>query len=86
LIPVDLSTVGGLAEHEMHGLIPAEEPAPEAVPEGNGSSWKTRRVNTSETVDHGRPRMRDFAKDYIKSIAGTSADTPGPNQVPGAFP
>ena len=87
LIPVDLHSVGGsVSGHGLQGLIPAGQPQAHRAPENNASSWKMLRSSNPLSVDPKRPRMRDFAKDYIKSIAGTSADTPGRNTVPGAFP
>ena len=81
LIPVDLSTVGGLRQEDVDGLMPVEH-----AEANEGDSFKTLRANNPAEVDPGRPRMRDFAKDYIRSIAGSSADTPGARTVPGGFP
>ncbi|KAI9844198.1 MAG: hypothetical protein M1838_002283 [Thelocarpon superellum] len=80
LIPVDLSTVGGLSHDETTGLIPVEHSL------RDGDSFKTLRSGPRDSVDPRRPRMRDFAKDYIRSIAGTSVASPGRNTVPGSFP
>ena len=81
MIPVDLSTVGGLSQQDVHGLMPVEH-----AEYNDGDSFKTLRNHHPGAVDPRRPRMRDFAKDYIRSIAGSSADMPGESTVPGAFP
>ncbi|KAI9815360.1 MAG: hypothetical protein M1832_005498 [Thelocarpon impressellum] len=81
MIPVDLSTVGGLRQGDLDGLMPIDHAEAE-----EGDSFKTLRGTHPGKIDHGRPRMRDFAKDYIRSIAGTSEDSPGARTVPGGFP
>ncbi|KAI9679238.1 MAG: hypothetical protein M1817_005257 [Caeruleum heppii] len=82
MIPVDLSTVGGLSAGDTAGLIPVHPP-----PQGMQGSKHSHRGSSHHHSGHsGRPRMRDFAKDYIQSIAGTSSDPPGERSVPGGFP